>query len=322
MARKKYRPGSLAKSILDQTGDIDVSTAPAEDREAIMTNMQGAARLGVARSGLEATLPLRNRIAGIQKRLSDREEIRKQKDRNREDRLDQGRLWRRAGIYEKTAHIDLPDPFRYALYCFLAGLDFYVFADAWAVGTDSRTFDALWWIGGFIGLAVFVAGFFAAVQVKRRAVAKKQTKLLDDLRRRDAPKKNVPVDDLVVLEWNFGMLFGSLALFTLLLVLGVLVRAGNESSDGNDYMVLMAGLVPAMALLAELVLHDPMAREEAKPTWIDRRLSKHLAKLERRLGDVEELTDMALQEVDARYAVEHSIIAVEIDDRGIKRRGA
>jgi hypothetical protein len=305
--RHRSRQGKIARKLL-RLGDLDV-TGDGDGRLKIGQRwLQNEVRLiGVLKAAI--TERLRGRIAGLERRIEIRDDRRRGKNEQRSDRIEQGRLWRKLGLYEKTLHIDLPRPARAALYIFLSGLDFYVFAQAWAIGTDSRTGEVNWWIGGLLGLVVFGAGFLAAVQLKRVVMARRQRELLAEARNPD-PK-------LILLAEN-PLFLGIAGVFFLgMVVLGFLVRITNESTEVNLFMVAMAALVPLLAAVTELFLYDPMQREELRPNFLDRILAHRRAKLARKLELREEKIKQLEQAVREMYAGEMEILRVELGDRGI-----
>jgi hypothetical protein len=305
--RHRSRQGKIARKLL-RLGDLDV-TGDGDGRLKIGQRwLQNEVRLiGVLKAAI--TERLRGRIAGLERRIEIRDDRRRGKNEQRSDRIEQGRLWRKLGLYEKTLHIDLPRPARAALYIFLSGLDFYVFAQAWAIGTDSRTGEVNWWIGGLLGLVVFGAGFLAAVQLKRVVMARRQRELLAEARSPD-PK-------LILLAEN-PLFLGIAGFFFLgMVVLGFLVRITNESTEVNLFMVAMAALVPLLAAVTELFLYDPMQREELRPNLLDRILAHRRAKLAQKLELREEKIKQLEQAVREKYAGEMEILRVELGDRGI-----
>jgi len=305
--RHRSRQGKIARKLL-RLGDLDV-TGDGDGRLKIGQRwLQNEVRLiGVLKAAI--TERLRGRIAGLERRIEIRDDRRRGKNEQRADRIEQGRLWRKLGLYEKTLHIDLPRPTRAALYIFLSGLDFYVFAQAWAIGTDSRTGEVNWWIGGLLGLVVFGAGFLAAVQLKRVVMARRQRELLAEARNPD-PK-------LILLAEN-PLFLGIAGVFFLgMVVLGFLVRITNVSTEVNLFMVAMAALVPLLAAVTELFLYDPMQREELRPNLLDRILAHRRARLARKLELREEKIEQLEQAVREKYAGEMEILRVELGDRGI-----
>jgi len=306
--RNRSKPGGVARALL-KVGDLDVAR-DGSGRLRIGESWRRNALRQVAQLGIAMTVKLRTRIAGLERRIEIRDERRAKKNEQRADRIEQGRLWRREGLYEKTLHIDLPRLARVVLYLFLAGLDFYVFAEAWAIGTDSRTGEVNWWIGGLLGLVVFGAGFLAAVQLKRVVMARRQRELLDEAQSPD-PK-------LVMLAAN-PLFLGIAGIFFLgMVVLGFLVRVANESTEVNLFMVAMAALVPLLAAVAELFLYDPMQREEVQPNLVDRILAHRSARAARKLELREEKIEQIEQGVRERYDGEMEILRVELSDRGIR----
>jgi hypothetical protein len=70
--------------------------------------------------------------------------------------------------------------------------------------------------------------------------------------------------------------------------------------------------------MAEVFLHDPMERPEAKPNLIDRILAWRMVRIERKLEIIEEKRENALEQVGAMYEADRRIISVEQHDLGIR----
>lgn len=306
--RHRLRSGRVARQLL-KVGDLDV-TRDGSGRLKIGEAWQRNEQRHVEELAMTVTERLTTRAAGLERRIEIREERRRSKNAQRADRIEQGRLWRKLGLYEKTLHIDLPRMARVFLYLFLGGLDFYVFAEAWAIGTDSRTGEVNWWIGGLLGLVVFGAGFFAAVQLKRVVMARRQRELLAEVEHPD-PK-------LVLLAPNWLFLGIAGGFFLAMVLLGFLVRITNASSEVNPFMVAMAALVPLLAAVTELFLYDPMQREELQPNLIDRILAHRRARVARKLEIRAEKLERLRQNVDEKFDGEMEILRVELRDRGIQ----
>ena len=310
--KARFWPGRLARKLLKKVGDLDLTT-DGMGRLTVIDKMMLRELTAVRQAGEAFVEKIRTKLAGLQRRLQVRAENRDHKNAGRADRIEQGRLWRKEGVYEKTLHIDLPRLARIAVYIFLSGLDFYVFAQAWAVGSDSRTGEVNWWIGGLLGLVVFVAGFLAAVQLKRVVVAARQRELLADAVGRNPA--------LVVLASNPLFLALAGAFFNVMVVLGFLVRVANETAEANVFMVAMAALIPLLAAVTELFLYDPMQREEVRPNLIDRILEYRRARVARKLELREGRIERVLDGVRERYDVEKEVLKIELGDRGIRLEG-
>lgn len=306
--KQRLRSGRVARELL-KVGDLDV-TRDGGGRLKIGEAWQRKEQRLVEELAAAVTERPKTRIAGLDRRIEIRDERRRSRNEQRANRIEQGSLWRKLGLYEKTLHMDLPRMARVLLYLFLSGLDFYVFAEAWAVGTDSRTGEVNWWIGGLLGLVVFGAGFFAAVQLKRVVMVRRQRELLNEAK---SPNPN-----LVLLAPNHLFLFLAGGFFLAMVLLGFLVRVTNESSEVNLFMVAMAALVPLLAAVTELFLYDPMQREELRPKLIDRVLARRRARLARKLEIREEKLERLKQSVEEKFEGEMERLRVELRDRGIQ----
>jgi hypothetical protein len=305
-----YRPGRTAKSIINGVGDIDISQIGPDARTEVLNSLEEAALADVRVAGDDAGRRHKTRLAALDRWLSSRSERRERRNAPRADRLLQARLWRAIGIYEKTPHIDLPSFGRLLAYLFLAGLDFYVFAEAWAVGANTSTGQVEWWVGGLIGLVVFGAGFLAAIQIKREIVAVRQRELLREV--------TEPDPRLVLLAQPRRLTIAAIAFFLVMIVLGIAVRAFSPFGGYSAPMILLAALVPMLAAMAEVFLHDPMDRPEAKPSLIDRLLLRRQAKVQRKLEIIEERKENALEQVRKMYEADRRILAVEQHDLGVR----
>jgi hypothetical protein len=309
--RWRHRPGWVARALL-KMGDLDV-TREGGGRLKIAAKLMNNELRVVRAVAISITEKPRRKLAGLQRHIGIRSEERGYKNEQRIERIEQGRLWRKLGIYEKILHLDLPGLVRVCLYLFLGGLDFYVFAEAWAIGTDSVTGEVIWWVGGLVGLVVFLAGFFAAVQLKRVVVARRQRELLEET--------GNPDSKLVLLAPNLVFLAISMAFFLLMVALGLLVRLSNESEEANVFMVAMAAMIPLLAAVAELFLYDPMHRSEVRPNLIDRVLAFREARVMRKLEIRNEKIEQILEAIREHYETEIEILKVELKDRGIQPEG-
>lgn len=311
MARQ-YRPGRMAKGILEQIGDIDSSSVAREKRLGLLDNMRDlevkqidGGAYAAARRPLERLARLDEWIGARAKRREDRREQLK-------DRVEQGRRWRALGIYERIPHLDFPAWARAVLLLVLASLDFYVFAEAWAVVEDVADYSSGWFVGGVFGFVVFVVGLFLSNALKVRVTAGAQRRLMNE--RADSGDD---VAGLVALEPSSLGLLLPLSVFLVLVVAGVIVRA-TGSDDASPAALAIQSLVPVAAVVAEFYLYNPMERREPQPNWIDRWLARRRARWERRLESIDTQTELAKAQVATMYAVEREVLDIEQQDRGVR----
>jgi hypothetical protein len=307
----RYKPGRIAKSILRNVGDVDVSRIGSERRIEVVDRMSDLEIMQVTAAGVRSVRRPVRRIAALERRIGDRARRRERKNALRRDRVEQGRLWRSVGVYEKTPHYALPFLGRVFVLVVLAALDFYIFAQAYAVVEDISEFDLLWWLGGILGLVVFLMSIVLANALK--------TLLTERAQRRIIAEATQPLPDgLVVLEASREALQGAGAVFAVLLIAGVWIRIAGSAEDVSVATVLFQGLIPLVAVVVELYLHDPMERKAIEPNVIDRWLGKRLAAQERRKANVEEETDLARGQVRQMYEIERSMLDIEQQDLGIR----
>jgi hypothetical protein len=311
MARQ-YRPGRTAKGILEQIGDIDTSSVEREKRLVLLDNMREHSVQQIDSGAFAAKQRPQEKIARLGIWLTARQKRRENKYERLKDRLEQGRRWRALGIYERIPHLDVPTWARALLLLILASLDFYVFAEAWAVVEDVADYSSGWFVGGVFGFVVFVVGVFLSNALKVRVTAGAQRRLMSE--RKDS---GIDFTSLVPLEPSRLGLLLPLSIFLVLVIAGVIVRY-TGSDDASPAALAIQSLVPVAAVVAEFYLYNPMERREPQPTWIDRWLARRKARWERRLESIEGQKELAKAEVTTMYAVEREVLDIEQQDRGVR----
>lgn len=318
----RRRPGRLAELTLDK-GDIAVALAGPEARHAILSEMESK-DIQIAKAEAEdKLLPVEEAIkeTKIERDLVV-EAYQQRKAEPLRHMVEQAAAWRSVGIGERIPNLAVPGFVRGVILLLLASLDFYIFAQAYAAadGSIKDWHDPRWWLGGLLGLCVFVVGVVFTHSLKNLIAARAQQELL-----READQDRLEIDPavrekLVTLKSPLLPLLSSGLIFVILLGAGYLLRLqGTAVSD--PVVTVFQSLIPLVGVAAELYLFDPFRRVLPGLGRQHRRLSKKLARLEHRLEGIQRKRDQVIEAIERFYGVEHAVLAVEQQDMGLKPTG-
>jgi len=317
------RPGDVARWARDRVGDVDTAIAGAEKRHSVVSRLTSRdVQIEKARAD-DSLIAIEEQIKEVQRELTLLEDAhRERKAEPRRHRIEQAAAWRGVGIEERIPNLILPGLGRALILTSLAGLDFYIFAQAYAAadGSISGWHDPRWWLGGLLGLCVFVVGVVFAHGLKNLIAAHAQHELLheaDQGRFRIDPAVR---EKLVTLKSPLPSLAGSGVVFAVLLGAGFLLRV-QGSATSNLVIALFQSLIPLVGVVAELYLFDPFHRVPAGLGRRYRQLQKKLARLEHRLEGRQRKLANAVEALEEHYGVEQEILAVEQHDMGLKPTG-
>jgi hypothetical protein len=317
--RRGNQPGRLAKKLIRRVGDADIALAGAETRPRVLKSLEDAEIQEIRAAVRADARSLEEEIAELRMEIDSRAERRERRAEIVKDKVEQGRLWRSVGVQERIPQMDLSHPVRAVVLCLLAALDFYVFAQSYAVLADVAGFGVEWWLGGLLGIAVFMAGVALAHAIKASILARAQAQMLKSA---DAGRLKIEPavrENLVESKSSILALLLTATIFVSLSVAGVLVRTQGSSTDsGSISVVLFQALIPLVAVAVELYLHDPTERDEPAPNAADRRLERKLAKAERRLRIVAAQVEAKIAQIEKLYRVEEAILEVEQRDMGMR----
>lgn len=317
---KKYRPGRLAKNLIRGVGDVDVAVAGAESRHEVLSKMSDQEVGGIKESADGMLIQVEQRIKEIEKELKHIEEDHhKTKFEPIRHRVEQAAAWRSIGIEERIPNLVVPGPVRLAILGLLACLDFYIFAQAYAVDADvSGPSNPEFWLGGVLGLAVFIVGLVFTHGLKNLIASRAQRAML-----REEGTGEITIDPavrakLVTIRASALSMLTSGLVFLVLLVAGVKVRV-DGAANGSIATVVFQALIPLVAVAAELYLFDPFHRVAPGFGRKHRQLQKERAGLEHRIEGINRKMGHAIERVENYFGVEHAVLDVEQQDMGLQR---
>ena len=314
-----FRKKELSERIFAY-GDVDTRGASGDDRLAILNAEEGIALAQAKSSGelaiREAFVRWRD-IDLVYQRIRDR---RLARNRNTANERLVASEWLRLGAAEKYPHVNLSIVANLIIVILLAGLDFYVFANAYALVDDVVDFSVGWWVGGLLGLVVFISGVIFAHQSKRVVVTAAQKALVEELRLDDStysPRIVIRDQERVLpqISANWISLFLSGALFFSLVILALLVRF--EDDHGSAVTSIMMGLVPVVIVSIELYFHDPLFRKEENAGWRERHLERKVNRLRDKLDTVVSSYRGYVDRIQSFYSSERRKALVDARDRGM-----
>ncbi|ADP84721.1 hypothetical protein [Pseudofrankia inefficax] len=318
MLRRGNQPGKLAKQLIRRVGDADVALAGAETRPKVLKTLEDAEVQEIRAATRADARSLEEEIAELRTEIDARAERRERQTELMRHKVEQARLWRSVGVQERIPQLHLGKAARSAVLIVLAALDFYVFASAYASVDDVGQFTVSWWLGGLLGIAVFFAGFALSHAIKGSILARAQRQFLHAA---DNGRLNIDQDvrpQLVDSKSSPLALWLTAIIFFILMIAGVLVRVQGSAANASLALILFQGLIPLVAVVVELYLHDPMERDDPLPTWRDRRLERKLARAERRLRVVAAQVEARVAKIEKLYRVEEAILDVEQKDMGLR----
>jgi len=301
-------------------GDIDTRGASGKDRIAIL-DAEELAALSQAKSNGEGSIrQAHTKYQDALLRYKRRRDRREQRNKVNAPRIAFAEAWRELNVQERYPHVHLHWSALLVIFASLAAIDFYVFAQAYAVVDDVEDYSPEWWLGGFIGLVVFGAGLVVARQVKTVISGQAQRALVRELQDDDeTPRPRYTVREqersLPFSKANFLALSLASVLFGSLVTAAIWIRV--EGSQGDMAAIIMTGLIPLVIVAIEVFLHDPLFRLSLKPGRREQRAERRARKLGIHLENVIASYDSYIQKTQAAYAHQRQIARVKAADLGI-----
>ena len=296
-----------------------MAIAGAEKRHTVLSELATKDVQLVKASADDDLIDIEAQVKEVQQELELFEDAHhKRKAEPRRHRIEQAAAWRSVGIEERIPNLILPGPGRAAILTLLASLDFYIFAQAYAAadGSIRDWHEPSWWLGGLLGLCVFVVGVVFTHGLKNLIAARAQHELLREAGHGQLKIDQAVSDKLVTLKSSLPSLLSSGVIFAVLLGAGFLLRL-QGSATSNLVITLFQSLIPLVGVAAELYLFNPFHR--VPPGFGRRRVKLHkkLARLEHKVEGIERKRDNVIQAVERHYGVEHAVLDVEQQDRDL-----
>lgn len=317
MITQALTSGHTARILLRRVGDIDIALDGADERLDALESLGDKELARLHRAASRKSTRTSNKLARTRTRATARDFDRAARNDKKRPKVEAATAWLRVGAGERVDVLNLPRWARAMILLFLGTLDFFVFANAFAVAEDVPNFSLNWWTGGAVGIAVFVQGFFLSHALKRRMLATQQATMLEHARE-NLQVLTEPLEQLkpahsnawtFILSWgNFGVLIGA----------GTAVRSEGSAGGTSQGITIMLTLVPFIALLAETFMQDPLAADYDQPGVVDQALSRRASRLERRLDAIDESLKAKIRLAEKDTATERRFLRALMRDLGLK----
>ncbi|MDQ1138449.1 hypothetical protein QE410_003248 [Microbacterium sp. SORGH_AS 1204] len=301
-------------------GDIDTRGATGGDRLAILDAEERAALFQAKSNGEGAIRNAYTRYQDALLRYKRRRDRREEKNKAHEPRIAFAEAWRALNAQERYPHAHLHWLAQVVIFGLLAGLDFYVFAQAYAVVDDLAEFSIQWWLGGLLGLVVFVAGIILARQIKAIIVATSQHSLVKDLQD-DIPTKRpqytVRGESRTLPYTRASGLALTLSGSIFIALVGLAIWVRLDATTGDLPAVMMTGIIPIVIVAVEIYIHDPLFRLVQKPGRRERSAERRARKRGVELENIIASYDSFIRKTRAGFAHQRQIAKVTAADLGI-----
>lgn len=265
-----------------------------------------ATRLFVGQLKLE-----RDRLA---EKLSERAISRSRAVDAHSDRIAVVEQWRAKGIRERMTLRSIPRTGKWFLWALICSLDFYIFAQVMAYAeniADPGLTDATFWLGGAVGVMVFIVGILLAQALRRASYYHAQKKLLRELK--NAGEETTGLRLSSYSRW-MTLFFG---LFYIFFTAGAVVLRYQGGGKEQPGLLLLQTMIPIVGVMLELLIHDPSEVRLPQRTMIDWWLSRKIAKFDVRIALRQLIVDERQAAISARFAFERSALQNLHESRGI-----
>lgn len=308
-------PKQIVDLVKREGGLLNVSNPEAiEARRGLLRARRERALQDVTLRGEEAESKPEHELGTIERALTDEEERRNQRARDRRYEAEQAAAWREVGIQQRVRTPGLPRHLRWLALAFLATIDFYVFALAIAKDQDVAASPAqpLFLFGGVLGLVVFGAGLVLSHLGKEVVYAWQQRKLLDEINTGDRQVSEAVRVRLVVSKPQWVTLSFVTLIFGLLSGYAFAIRYWEMSAGDNPNVVIFLSLIPLLAVGVELYLYDPSQVDPPRPSLRTRRLLSAREHWEGVRGEVRARAAHERGSVEGVFREAEALLEVEI----------
>ena len=312
MARNK-RLGAVASEVFAY-GDIDTMVTGAAHHEMLAAHEQ-MEKHSVREATERFVGRLRFRRDDIARHLGVRAQHRAEAAARSADRIAVVDRWRDLGIRERMTLRSIPRAGKWALWALIAALDFYIFAQVMAYAeniADPGIGDATFWLGGAVGITVFIVGILLAQAIRRASYYQAQKKLLKEL-----VAAGEDTTGLRLSNYSRGMTI-AFALFYVVLTAGAVVLRYDGGGKAQPGLLLLQTAIPIIAIMLELLIDDPTEIRLPQRTAWDWWLSHRKRRLDKKI----ELRELIAAEREAavtdRYRFESAALATLHESHGIE----
>lgn len=311
MARRK-RLGSVAAKVFGY-GDVDTMVTGAAHHAMLEAHHRLEQR--AVREATERFVGrLRLKRANIAQHLAARAQHRAEVAAKAADRVDVVERWRQLGIRERMTIRTIPKGLKWGLWLLIASLDFYIFAQVMAYAeniADPGPGDATFWLGGAVGITVFIVGILLGQAIRRASYYHAQKKLLRELEAAGEDTTGLRLS-------NYSrMMTLSFGLFYIALTAGAVVLRYQGGGKEQPGLLLLQTAIPVIGIMLELLVDDPTEVRLPQRTLWDWWLSHRLRRLDNKI----ELRKLIAAEREAavadRYRFESAALASLHESHGI-----
>ncbi|HTN99508.1 MAG TPA: hypothetical protein VL068_02435 [Microthrixaceae bacterium] len=176
--------------------------------------------------------------------------------------------------------------------------------------------DATFWLGGAVGLMVFIVGILLAQAIRRASYYYSQKKLLKEL-----VKAEEPTTGLRLSPYSRWMTYGFAAFYVVFTAGAVVLRyqGGGKQQPG---LLLLQTMIPIVGVMLELLIDDPTEVRLPQRTLRDWWLSRRLGKLDMSIALRELIAQERESGVSDRYRFERAVLVNLQNDVGLSSRYA
>lgn len=311
MAKNK-RLGNVAAEVFAY-GDID-TMANGDAHQYMLAAHEAMERHAVREATERFVGKLRLRRDGLSEQLAARARARAEAADRAADRIAVVDRWREVGIRERMTIRGIPRSAKWALWILIAALDFYIFAQVMAYAeniADPGPADATFWLGGAVGLTVFIVGILLAQAIRRASYYYAQRKLLKELK--------AAGEDIAGLRPSNYSRWMTVAFFVFYVALtaGAVVLRYQGGGKQQPGLLMLQTMIPVIAVMLELLIDDPTEVRLPQRTLIDWLLSHRIRRLDAKIALRELIANEREAAVADRYRFESAALAALHEGHGI-----
>ena len=309
---KKRRLGTVAGEVFAY-GDVD-TMVNGEAHQYMLAAHEAMERHAVREATERFVGKLRLRRDGLSEQLATRARGRAEAEEAAKDRIAVVDRWRDVGIRERMTIRGIPRSAKWALWILIASLDFYIFAQVMAYAeniADPGLGDATFWLGGAVGLMVFVVGILLAQAIRRASYYHAQKKLLKELKAAEEDTTGLRLSNYS--RWMTVSFF----LFYLALTAGAVVLRYQGGGKQQPGLLMLQTMIPVIAVMLELLIDDPTEVRLPQRTLIDWWLSHRIRRLDAKIALRELIANEREAAVADRYRFESAALAALHEGQGM-----